>query len=103
VGFVTQEEFEAFVKFQQGLRENPEIKALNAQIREKMNEVIALQKQVQLAQQKAVDANPDIKAIADKITKARARPPVAPVPAANPPVATTPTPKPPLATTPAAK
>jgi hypothetical protein len=74
-GVVTQEEYETFVKFQQGLREDPEIKDMNTQIRAKMNEMLELQKKVQLAQQKAVEARPDIKAIADKIMKARAKPP----------------------------
>jgi hypothetical protein len=75
-GFVTQEEYAAFVSFQQGLREDPEIKAMNVQIRAKMTEMLDMQKKVQLAQQKAVEARPDIKAIADKMMKARARPAV---------------------------
>jgi hypothetical protein len=80
-GIVTQDEFTAFVKFQQSLREDPEIKELNGQIRAKMIEMSELQKKVQLAQQRAIEAHPDIKAIADKIAKSRQRP--QPFPAAQ--------------------
>jgi len=83
-GVVTQDEFTTYVRFQQGLREDPEIKALNVQIRGKMNEMLELQKKVQMAQQKAVEANPEIKAIADKIAKSRQRPPPPPPGNAHP-------------------
>jgi len=107
-GVITQEEFTAYVKFQQSLREEPEIEELNTQIRAKINEVMEMQKKVQLAQQKAVEANPEMKAIVDKIMKSRQRPPagaalhpgalvVAPVPAhaaaATTPAGPTATPK----------
>lgn len=101
-GIVTQDEFAAFVKFQQGLREDPDIKALNDQIRAKMNEMVDLRKKVQLAQQKAIEAHPDIKAIADKMMKARQKGPLtAPGAAVKPPVA--PAPAPAVAPTPAQK
>ena len=73
-GLVTQDEYNTFVKFQLGLREDPEISALNVQIRGKMNEMLDLQKKVQAAQQKAIESHPDIKAIADKIMKGKAKP-----------------------------
>jgi hypothetical protein len=87
-GVVTLEEFTALVKFQQGLRENPEIVALNQQIRGKMNEMIALQKQAQAVQQKELDAHPDIKAISDKIKAHRPKPPALPVAGPKPPMPT---------------
>src|SRR5450631_4091816 len=70
-GFVTLEEYTTYVKFQQGLRDDPEIKATSLQIRAKMNEMLELQKKVQQAQQKAIEANPEIKAIYDKIVKSK--------------------------------
>jgi hypothetical protein len=102
-GVVTLDEFTALVKFQQGLRENPEIVALNKQIRGKMNEMIELQKQAQAVQQKELEAHPDIKAISDKIKAHRPRPPGPPVMGQRPPM---PTPAPsaaPTATPTAAK
>jgi hypothetical protein len=84
---VTQDEFTAYVKFEQGLKEDPEIKELSGQIHGKMNEMIELQKKVQLVQQKALEAHPDIKAIVDKINKSRQRPPPRPAPAAQATVA----------------
>jgi hypothetical protein len=104
-GVVTLEEFTALVKFQQTTRAQPEIVALNEQIRAKLNEVIALRKQAQAAQQKAIDANPDIKAIADKIKAHTSRPPMPPgaAPGAMP-APLHPNPQPPVAApTPAAK
>ena len=74
-GVITQDEYVAYVKFQQGLRNLPEIKDLTAQIRQKMSEMIELQKKTQAAQQKAVEANPEIKAITDKIRKGKPKPP----------------------------
>jgi hypothetical protein len=87
-GVVTLEEFTALIKFQQGLRENPEISALNQQIRAKMAEVTELQKQAQAVQQKELEAHPDIKAISDKIKSHRPKPPMAPVGAPKPPAPT---------------
>jgi hypothetical protein len=84
-GVVTLEEFTSLVKFQQGLRENPEIVALNQQIRAKMNEMIDLQKKAQAVQQKELEAHPDIKAISDKIKSHRPKPPAAAVPPPKPP------------------
>jgi hypothetical protein len=84
-GVITQDEYAAFVRFQQGLREDPVIKDLSTQIHAKMSEMLALQKQIQAAQQKAIDANPDIKAIADKMKKGRPKPPAAPMSAAPAP------------------
>ena len=84
VGVVTLEEFTALVKFQQGLRSMPEIAALNEQIRAKMNEMIELQKKAQLAQEKELEAHPDIKAISDKIKARRNKPAMVP-PATVPP------------------
>jgi len=84
-GVVTLEEFTSLVKFQQGLRENPEIVALNQQIRGKMNEMLELQKKAQAVQQKELEAHPDIKAISDKIKAHRPKPPMAPVPPPKPP------------------
>ena len=80
------------MKFQQGLRDLPEIKDLTTQIRQKMSEMIELQKKSQAAQQKAIESNPDIKAIVDKIKKGKPKPPTAaPAPAAvAPPAAVTP-------------
>ena len=72
-GVITQDEYVTFVKFQQVLREDPEVKELSVQIRQKMNEMLELQKKSQVAQQKAIDANPEIKAIADKIKKGKAK------------------------------
>src|SRR5580658_276659 len=66
-GVVTLDEFTALIKFQQGLRENPDIAAINTQIRGKMTEITELQKQAQAVQQKELEAHPDIKAISDKI------------------------------------
>jgi len=73
-GVITQEEFEAYIKFQQELRGNPEIKALNEQIRAKRNEMFDLQKKAQAAVQAELESHPDIKAIADKIKAHNARP-----------------------------
>jgi hypothetical protein len=96
-GVVTLDEFTALVKFQQGLRENPEIMALNKQIRGKMNEMIELQKQAQAVQQKELEAHPDIKAISDKIKAHRPKPPFAgprpPMPTMAPVAAPTAAPK----------
>jgi len=91
-GVITQDEYAAYVKFQQGLRDLPEIKDLTTQIRQKMSEMIELQKKSQAAQQKAIESNPDIKAIVDKIKKGKPKPPTAaPAPAAvAPPAAVTP-------------
>jgi hypothetical protein len=88
-GVVTLEEFTSLVKFQQGLRENPEIVALNQQIRGKMNEMIELQKQAQAVQQKELEAHPDIKAISDKIKAHRPKPPALPVAGPKPPMPAT--------------
>jgi hypothetical protein len=85
VGVITQDEYNAYVKFQQGLREIPEIKELNIQMRQKMSEMMELQKKSQAAQQKALEANPEIKAITDKIRKGKPKPP-APVQHAAPAV-----------------
>ena len=100
VGVITQDEYVSYVKFQQSLRDLPEIKDLTAQIRQKMSEMIELQKKSQAAQQKAIDANPEIKAINDKIRKGKPKPP-APAQVAAPaaPAAGTPA----AAPTPAAK
>jgi hypothetical protein len=99
-GVITQEEFEAYIKFQQGLRENPEIKALGDQIRAKRAEMLDLQKKAQAAAQAELEAHPDIKAIQDKIkahnTKPATAPGVAPAPRTAPmtaaPAPVTPTP-----------
>jgi hypothetical protein len=88
-GVVTLDEFTALVKFQQGLRMNPEIVALNQQIRGKMNEMIELRKQAQAVQQKELEAHPDIKAISDKIKAYRPKPPAPPVAGSKPPMPTT--------------
>jgi hypothetical protein len=88
-GVVTLDEFTALVKFQQGLKENPEIITLNQQIRGKMNEMIELQKQAQAVQQKELEAHPDIKAISDKIKAHRPKPPAPPGLAPKPSVTTT--------------
>jgi hypothetical protein len=101
-GVITQQEFEAYIKFQQDLRENPEIKALNDQIRAKRNEMFDLQKKSQAAVQATLEAHPDIKAIADKIKAHNTRPaPVVPPGAAGAPHA--PAAAAPVTPTPAAK
>jgi hypothetical protein len=97
VGVVTLEEFTSLVKFQQSLRTQPEIAALNEQIRAKMNEMIELQKKAQAVQEKELEAHPDIKAISDKIKAHRNHPPVAPVAPGTAPAAAA------AAPTPAAK
>jgi hypothetical protein len=96
---VTLDEFTALIKFQQGLRENPDIAAINTQIRGKMTEITELQKQAQAVQQKELEAHPDIKAISDKIKAHRPKPPAPPVAAPKPPIAA---PSPVAAPTPAA-
>ena len=97
-GVITQEEFETYVKFQQQVREDPDMKALNDQIIAKRKEVYELQKKAQAAVQAMIEANPEIKAIADKIKAHNSRPMPAPaprpvvVPAQQAPAPTTPTP-----------
>ncbi len=92
-GVVDQDEFTAYIKFVQGLKEDPEIKALNDEIRGKMAEMTALQKKVQAAQLKALAAHPDIQAIVDKIKKGRPKPPVVQAPSPTPKPSPTATPK----------
>ena len=99
-GVITQEEFEAYIKFQQGLREDPAIKALNDEMRAKRAEMYELQKKAQAAMQTELESHPDIKAIADKIKahnmKPATAPGVAPAPRTAPmtvaPAPATPTP-----------
>ena len=99
-GVITQEEFEAYIKFQQEIREDPVIKDLNNQIRAKRNEMFDLQKKAQAAVQASLEAHPDIKAISDKIKAHNTRPATAPggapalrpAPTAAAPAAVAPTP-----------
>jgi hypothetical protein len=97
-GVITQEEFETYIKFQQHVREDPDMKALNDQIIAKRKEVYELQKKAQAAVQAMIEANPEIKAIADKIKAHNARPVPAPavrptiVPPQQVPAQATPTP-----------
>jgi hypothetical protein len=97
-GVITQEEFETYVKFQKQVREDPDMKALNDQILAKRKEMVELQKKAQAAVQAMIEANPEIKAIADKIKahNSRPMPALAPrpvvVPAQQVPAPATPTP-----------
>jgi hypothetical protein len=98
-GVITQEEFETYIKFQQEMRENPDIKAINNQIREKRIEMIDLQKKSQAAVQAQIDAHPDIKVITDKIkAHNNARPPMSVAPSTGPVPATHAVAAPPVAT-----
>jgi hypothetical protein len=76
-GVVTLEEYTSYFKFMQSLQQDPEIKALNDQARAKMAEFNELRKQSGAAQQKAINANPEIKAIIDRMRKGKPKPPAA--------------------------
>lgn len=100
-GVITQEEFESYIKFQQSLRENPDIKALTDQIRAKRAEMFDLQKKQQATMQTELESHPDIKAIVDKIKAHNTKPATAP--GVTPAARTAPMTVAPAAPTPASK
>jgi len=69
-GNITAEEFEKYSAFQQKLNDDPKIKELNAQIADHLKEVRRLQANLHAARDQAMLADPEIKAIRDKLMSA---------------------------------
>ena len=69
-GIISQEEYAKFTAFQQQLNDDPTIKALNASITGHIKALQQLQTEVHAAREKLIAANPDIKAIRDKMMSA---------------------------------
>jgi hypothetical protein len=81
-GVVTEEEFKSYLAFQNKLRDEPKVKALNEKIMSLVGEMQKLQVELDAARKTALDSDPKAKAVGDKIAKATATiNPVSPRPA----------------------
>lgn len=69
-GIISHEEYRKYVTFQEHVDEDPAIKELNAEITGHMKEVRRLRAQTNAMREKLISANPEIKAIRDKISGA---------------------------------
>ncbi len=80
-GVVTAEEFQKYLAFQQQLRSDPGIKEVNDRIMQHVQELQKLQTSLNRLRDAALAANPDAKAISDRIQDAltaASRKPLAP-------------------------
>jgi hypothetical protein len=85
-GVITPEEYQTFISFQQHLNEDPSIKALNARISELSKELQQLHREAFAMREQLWAANPEIKAIREKImTVNRPRGSFGPTPKPVPP------------------
>jgi hypothetical protein len=71
-GVVTEEEFKSYLAFQNKLRDEPKVKALNEKIISLVGEMQKLQVELDAARKTALDSDPKAKAVGDKIAKATA-------------------------------
>jgi hypothetical protein len=82
-GVITLEQLRAFMKFQQEVNEQPEIKELLAKLAAQTQQVRLMQSELSKARAKALTDNAEMKAIADKMQgamRARTSMPFAPAP-----------------------
>jgi len=69
-GIITDEEYKTFTAFQQQLNSDPAIKAINDKIAKLSQELQKLHAEASATREKLIAANPEVKAIQNKIAAA---------------------------------
>jgi len=69
-GIISADEYKAYTAFQQQINEDPAIKEINAKLAKLTKEIQQLRTKANATREKLISANPEIKAIRDKIMEA---------------------------------